>query len=146
MGVGKYNNGQWGPHCDDSGNESFRVPATREGLRYDTRYDIHFFEVLGVHDPESRGGERVLLAVTTPSALNFYVLSNALLISVALTVHKAAQRLVWALAVVADAHDFEQHALYQMTLVIETRLRCFVSDVSRRGAGPPRALWCRAAH
>ena len=50
-----------------------------------------------VHDPESRGGERVLLAVTTPSALDFYVLSNALLISVALTVHKAAQRLVWAL-------------------------------------------------
>ena len=63
----------------------------------DTRYAIHFFEVLGVHDPESRGGERVLLAVTTPSALDFYVLSNALLISVALTVHKAAQRLVWAL-------------------------------------------------
>ena len=75
--------------------------------------------MLGVHDPESRGGERVLLAVTVPtsSALDFYVLSNALLISVALTVHKAAQRLVWALAVVSDAHDFEQHAVY---LVIET--------------------------
>ena len=90
-----------------------------------------------VHDPESRGGERVLLAVTTPSALDFYVPSNALLIWVARTVHEAAQCLVWALTVVADAHDFEQHAVY---LVIETPHRCVVSDVSRRGAGPPRAL------
>lgn len=85
--------------------KTFRVPATREVVRYDTKRRC----VCTISSILSQ--ERVFLAVTTPGALDLHVPSNALLIFVAHSVHEVAQRLVCALTVVADAHDCEQHVL-----------------------------------